>query len=128
MSLTSLLSMSNKFGSYYSYFVVSTGAACSCSSSDWCVDSACSCCVSFMSTTVEIQPQHRPSRLKKPRTESVGTDRLGRVPSRLGEPMTRRKIFRKEYIFGGLCRRSLRALKYDSTSVSPPKDLYKSVH
>ena len=74
---------------------------------------------------VEIQAQHRPKRLKKPRTESVWTDRLGRVPSRLGEPMTRRKIFRKEYIFGSLCRRSLRALKYDSTSVSPPKDLYK---
>ena len=35
-------------------------------------------------STVEIQAQHRPSRLKKPRTESVGTDRLGRVPSRLG--------------------------------------------
>ena len=34
--------------------------------------------------TVEIQAQHRPSRLKKPRTESVGTDRLGRVPSQLG--------------------------------------------
>ena len=33
---------------------------------------------------VEIQAQHRPDRLKKPRTESVGTDRLGRVPSRLG--------------------------------------------
>ena len=33
---------------------------------------------------VEIQSQHRPDRLKKPRTESVGTDRLGRVPSRLG--------------------------------------------
>ena len=33
---------------------------------------------------VEIQAQHRPSRLKKPRTESVWTDRLGRVPSRLG--------------------------------------------
>ena len=30
---------------------------------------------------VEIQAQHRPSRLKKPRTESVGTDRLGRVPN-----------------------------------------------
>ena len=37
-----------------------------------------------MSVTVEIQAQHRPDRLKKPRTESVGTDRLGRVPSRLG--------------------------------------------
>mgnify|MGYP006973845420 CR=1 FL=1 len=37
-----------------------------------------------MFITVEIQAQHRPSRLKKPRTESVGTDRLGRVPSRLG--------------------------------------------
>ena len=48
--------------------------------------------------SVEIQAQHWPSWLKKPRTESVGTDRLGRVPSRLGEPMTRRKIFRKEYI------------------------------
>ena len=34
--------------------------------------------------TVEIQAQHRLSRLKKPRTESIGTDRLGRVPSRLG--------------------------------------------
>ena len=34
--------------------------------------------------SVEIQAQHRPNRLKKPRTESVGTDRLGRVPSRLG--------------------------------------------
>ena len=33
---------------------------------------------------VEIQAQHRPDRLKKPRTESVWTDRLGRVPSRLG--------------------------------------------
>ena len=33
---------------------------------------------------VEIQAQHRPDRLKKPRTELVGTDRLGRVPSRLG--------------------------------------------
>ena len=28
--------------------------------------------------TVEIQAQHRPDRLKKPRTESVGTDRTGR--------------------------------------------------
>ena len=34
--------------------------------------------------SVEIQAQHRPDRLKNPRTESVGTDRLGRVPSRLG--------------------------------------------
>ena len=34
--------------------------------------------------SVEIQAQHRPNRLKKPRTESVGTDQLGRVPSRLG--------------------------------------------
>ena len=34
--------------------------------------------------SVEIQAQHRPDRLKKPRTESVWTDRLGRVPSRLG--------------------------------------------
>ena len=36
---------------------------------------------------VEIQAQHRPDRpdrLKKPRTGSVGTDRLGRGPSRLG--------------------------------------------
>ena len=32
---------------------------------------------------VEIQAQHRPDRLKKPRTGSVGTDRLGREPSRL---------------------------------------------
>ena len=47
---------------------------------------------------VEIQAQHRPKRLKKPRTESVWTDRLGRVPSRLGEPMTRRKIFHEGYI------------------------------
>ena len=34
--------------------------------------------------SVEIQAQHRPDRLKKPRIESVGTDRLGRGPSRLG--------------------------------------------
>ena len=34
--------------------------------------------------SVEIQAQRLPDRLKKPRTESVGTDRLGRVPSRLG--------------------------------------------
>ena len=47
---------------------------------------------------VEIQAQHRPSRLNKPRTESVWTDRLGRVPSRLGEPMTRMKIFHEGYI------------------------------
>ena len=33
---------------------------------------------------VERQAQHRPDRLKKPRTGSVGTDRLGRGPSRLG--------------------------------------------
>ena len=38
----------------------------------------------FYRKGVEIQAQHRPDRLKKPRTESVGTDRLGRVPSRLG--------------------------------------------
>ena len=38
----------------------------------------------FIWDNVEIQAQHRPDRLKKPRTESVGTDRLGRVPSRLG--------------------------------------------
>ena len=40
--------------------------------------------------SVEIQAQHRPSRLKKPRTESVWTDRLGRVPStdRLGRSDT----------------------------------------
>ena len=30
------------------------------------------------SLAVEIQAQHRPDRLKKPRTGSVGTDRLGR--------------------------------------------------
>ena len=29
-------------------------------------------------TGVEIQAQHRPDRLKKPRTKSVGTDRIGR--------------------------------------------------
>ena len=34
--------------------------------------------------SVEIQAQHWPDRLKKPRTGSVGTDRLGRGPSRLG--------------------------------------------
>ena len=37
-----------------------------------------------ISIIVEIQAQHQPDRLKKPRTESVWTDRLGRVPSRLG--------------------------------------------
>ena len=42
-----------------------------------------SACI-LMEYTVEIQAQHRPDRLNKPRTESVGTDRLGRVPSRLG--------------------------------------------
>ena len=34
--------------------------------------------------TVERQAQRRPDRLKKPRTGSVGTDRLGRGPDRLG--------------------------------------------
>ena len=29
-------------------------------------------------TCVEIQAQHRPDRLKKPRSESVGTDPIGR--------------------------------------------------
>ena len=32
----------------------------------------------FAKCPVEIQAQHRPDRLKKPRTESVGTDRIGR--------------------------------------------------
>ena len=50
---------------------------------------------------VEIQAQHRPDRLRKPRTESVGTDRIGRfcVENR-DDAMTRRKIFREEYILG----------------------------
>ena len=45
---------------------------------------------------VEIQAQHRPSQLKKPRTESVGTDRIRRFCTE--NRMTRRKIFREEYI------------------------------
>ena len=36
------------------------------------------------SRIVERQAQHRSDRLKKPRTKSVGTDRLGRGPDRLG--------------------------------------------
>ena len=50
---------------------------------------------------VEIQAQHRPDRLKKPRTESVGTDRIGRFyAENRDDAMTRRKIFREEYILG----------------------------
>ena len=53
---------------------------------------------------VERQAQHRPDRLKKPRTRSVGTDRLGRVRRKAGSVQrTRRplgKIFRREYILG----------------------------
>ena len=57
---------------------------------------------------VEIQAQHRPSRLKKPSTESVrdrsvrpsaesvGTDRIRRFCTE--NRMTRGKVFRKEYI------------------------------
>ena len=80
--------------------------------------------------SVEIQAQHRPSRLRKPRTESVGTDRWGRVPSTesVGTDRWRRERYSVRNIFWSLCRRSLRALKYDSTSVSPSKELYKSVH
>ena len=63
--------------------------------------------------SVEIQAQHRPDRLKKPRTESVrprtesvrprtesvGTDRIGRfcVENR-DDAMTQGKIFREEYV------------------------------
>ena len=62
---------------------------------------------------VEIQAQHRPDRLKKPRTESVrdrlvrlrtesvGTDRIRRFcAENRDDAMTRRKIFREEYILG----------------------------
>ena len=62
---------------------------------------------------VEIQAQHRPDRLKKPRTESVqdrsfrprtesvGTDRIRRFcAENRDDAMTRRKIFHEEYILG----------------------------
>ena len=61
---------------------------------------------------VERQAQHRPDRLKKPRTGSVGTDRLGRVRKLVRRPVRRKagsvqktgrplcKIFRREYILG----------------------------
>ena len=60
--------------------------------------------------SVERQVQHRPDRLKKLRTGSVGTDWLGRVPrrrpvrrkagsvQRTGRPLC--KIFCREYILG----------------------------
>ena len=51
--------------------------------------------------SVEIQAQHRPDWLKKPRTESVGTDRIGRFcVEKRDDAMMRRKIFREEYILG----------------------------
>ena len=62
---------------------------------------------------VEIQAQHRPDRLKKPRTESVrdrlvrprtesvGTDRIRRFcAENRDDAVTRRKIFNEEYILG----------------------------
>ena len=67
----------------------------------------------FLGGFVEIQAQHRPNRLKKPRTESVrdrsvrsrtesvGTDRIRRFcTENRDDAVTRRKIFRKEYILG----------------------------
>ena len=39
---------------------------------------------------VEIQAQHRPDRLKKPRTESVGTDRWGQVCEPVRRPVRRK--------------------------------------
>ena len=62
--------------------------------------------------SVERQAQHRPDRLKKPRTGSVGTDWLGRVHKPVHRPVRRKagsvqrtgrplcKIFRREYILG----------------------------
>ena len=63
--------------------------------------------------SVEIQAQHRPDRLKKPRiesvrdrsvrprTESVGTDRIRWFcAENRDDTVTRRKIFREEYILG----------------------------
>ena len=58
--------------------------------------------------SVERQAQHRPDRLKKPRTGSVRTDRLGRMrkPVRRKAGSVQRtgwslgKIFRREYILG----------------------------
>ena len=62
--------------------------------------------------SVERQAQHRPDRLKKPRTGSVRTDRLGRMRKPVCRPVRRKagsvqrtgwslaKIFRREYILG----------------------------
>ena len=52
--------------------------------------------------SVEIQAQHRPDRLKKPRTGSVGTDRLGREPDQLGreERYSARKDIPRGIYFG----------------------------
>ena len=61
---------------------------------------------------VERQAQHRPDRLKKPRTGSVGTNRLGRVRKPVRRPVRRKagsvqrigrplgKILCEEYILG----------------------------
>ena len=52
--------------------------------------------------SVERQAQHRPDRLNKPRTGSVGTDRLGWVVRRkagsVQKPGGHRKDIPKEYI------------------------------
>ena len=52
--------------------------------------------------SVERQAQHRPDRLKKLRTGSVGTDRLGRFCAEnrddARKDIPRGKIFREEYI------------------------------
>ena len=65
-----------------------------------------------MSDFVERQAQHRPDRLKKQRTGSVGTDRLGRVRKPVRRPVQRKagsvqrtgrslgRIFHREYILG----------------------------
>ena len=83
--------------------------------------------------SVERQAQHRLDQLNKPRTGSVGTDRLGRTgcvnrhadrcvrkAGSMRKPGGHRKDIPRRNIFGSKCRGSLMRIKLRvSTYVSP---------